>query len=316
MGLVSSSESNTNKESKMPEEKSSETLEEVPDPEARIGYNNYMLANQAQLGQLGQNNYMLGNKGQLAGQSNQLSLLNQYQNQYGQASNKVNSIKLNSQLGSDDYDYSLGSTGTASNYAQTSNSNSNKNNGNGVGYLDYFDYDSTNYSPAYQNYDVGMGLGNGMGGGYGGNNINYRKLLRRRNGLMSGGLGQLGNGQLGGQMNGQLGGQLNNRADSLGLGSTGWGATGGGYGGGATGYGNAGAGSGYGGYGPISIVSGYGAGNQQCETGINPLLALLTLAGAAVGFYFIYIRLTMSGGRKLKSSYVDDVADMMWLGKA
>merc|ERR1712241_1451329 len=51
--------------------------------------------------------------------------------------------------------------------------------------------------------------------------------------------------------------------------------------------------------------------------GINPLLALITLAGAAGGFYFIYIKLTMSGGRRLKSSYssyVDDAADMMWIG--
>ena len=126
---------------------------------------------------------------------------------------------------------------------------------------------------------------------------------------MSGGLGQLGNnGQLGG---GQLGGQLNNRADSLGLGSTGWGNTG--YGGGGNSYNDYGGGYG----GPVSVISGYGPSQQCSAMGINPLLALLTLAGAAVGFYFIYIKLTMSGGRRLKSSYssyVDDAADMMWIG--
>ena len=293
-------------------EESSETLESVP--EARIGYNNYMLANQlGQFGQLGQNNYMLANQ-------NQLSQYNQLGGQFGQSSNRVDT-KL-SQSSSTDYDYN---TGPASSYQQGSNSNllqsSNTNNNNGgIGYLDYFDYDSTNYSPAASlnmNYDMGMGIGNSMG--Y--SNNNYRKLLRRRNGLMSG--AQLGNGQsagqlgqLGGQMNGQLGGQLNNRADSLGLGSSGYGATG--FGGGATGYGGGatgyGGGSGYGA--PVSIVSGYGGGSGQCATGVNPLLALLTLAGAAVGFYFIYVKLTMSAGQRRSSNsyYVDEVADMLFIG--
>ena len=127
-------------------------------------------------------------------------------------------------------------------------------------------------------------------------------------------LGQLGN-QLGNQLSqvgnqfSQVGNQLGQmsglgKADNLGLASSGYGHSGVG---GQSGYG------GYGGGGPVSIVSGYGP-SQQCESGINPLLALLTLAGAAVGFYFIYIRLTMSGGRKLQESYFENTLDMMWLG--
>ena len=356
----------------MSEEDKSETHESVPEslpePEARVGFNNnYMLANNqglnnynqlqqlitnnnrfsqlnqmnqlSQLNKLGQssNSQQLGTTDydydydykqinnqqlqQLANKNNRFSQLNQL-NQLGQSSNRHDTSKL----ASTDYDYDIGSTGSASNYQQGgSNSNMllqgqssiNKNNG-GVGYLDYFDnYDSTNYAPQAQslnmNYDVGMGLGNGMGG-YSSNNNYRQKLLRRRNGLMSG--QQLGNaGQSAGQL-GQLGGgQLNNRADSLGLGSSGYGATG--FGGGATGYGGStgyGGGSGYGA--PVSIVSGYGGGSGQCASGVNPLLALLTLAGAAVGFYFIYVKLTMSAGQRRSSNsyYVDEVADILFIG--
>ena len=78
------------------------------------------------------------------------------------------------------------------------------------------------------------------------------------------------------------------------------------------GYGDYGGG-GYGG--PVSIVSGFGGGGQ-CDQGINPLLALLTLAGAAVGFYYIYIKLTMSGRRRsFSGSYLENVAETLWLGK-
>ena len=126
-------------------------------------------------------------------------------------------------------------------------------------------------------------LGQGSGG------VNQRMKSAQSNiyGLTGGsGLGSVGLSGLGG-----LGGGL-----GAGIGRTGYGG-----------------GSGYGG--PVSFVSGYGP-NTQCEQGINPLLALLTLAGAAVGFYFIYIKLTMSGGRRSLSSktVLEDVLDMTWIG--
>ena len=99
-------------------EENSDTLEEVPDPEARMGFNNYMMANQGQFGQLGHTNFMLGNKGQLAGQSNQLSLLNQYQNQYGQLGGQSNQY---GQLGgqSNQFGQLGGQYGQASNKVNT-----------------------------------------------------------------------------------------------------------------------------------------------------------------------------------------------------
>ena len=218
-----------------------------------------------------------------------------------------------------------------------------------AGYLDYLDYDTSNDNLNYANSNLynnnNYGLTTGLGQSYGSSsyddNLSYRQLMRRRQGLLAGGeaaggfnqLSQYGGGvgrqlnnnagsagqlnQLGGNQAGQMNqlgfgglnnlGQLGNlgKVDNLGLassgyGHSGYGATGGGYGG------------------PISIVSGYGP-SQQCETGINPLLALLTLAGAAVGFYFMYIRLTMSTGRKFPGKYqaasdFESVLDFAWMG--
>ena len=185
----------------------------------------------------------------------------------------------------------LGGTGSSSSL-QTSGSGSNT---NGIGYLDYFDYDTNTNN-------FGLNSLNNMNMYV--NTMGYSSpRIRRRNGLL-------------GQAGGQLGGQRM-KAESqnlIGLTGSGYGGALGGYGGlggiGRTGYG------GGSGYGPqVSYVSGYGP-NTQCESGINPLLALLTLAGAAVGFYFIYIKLTMSGGRKFGSKTIfEDVADMMWIGK-
>ena len=237
--------------------------------------------------------------------------------------------------------------------------------GSSTGYLDYLDYDTSNdnlnyaTSNLYNNNNYGLtGLGQSYGSTSYDDNLSYRQLLRRRQGLLAGGAGgfnqlnqlsqyggggrqlnnaagsagqlnqlsQVGNSPAAGQLSqlgnqlgfgggGQLGntlGQLGNlgKVDNLGLASSGYGNTGLGYGGTGGGYGG-----GYGG--PVSIVSGYGP-SQQCETGINPLLALLTLAGAAVGFYFMYIRLTMSTGRKFPGKYqandFESVLDFAWMG--
>ena len=205
-------------------------------------------------------------------------------------------------------------------------------------YLDYFDYDSNdnlNYAASnlYNNNNFGL---TGQGQSYGSpsytDNLSYRQLLRRRQGLLAGGSAQLGQyggrqlsqtgqlnqlsqagqlNQLGqaGQMNlgNQLGlGQLGNlgKVDNLGLASSGYGATG------------LGGHSGYGG--PVSVVSGYGP-SQQCETGINPVLALLTLAGAAVGFYFLWNAIQMATtGRTLSQKWqvgnFESALDFMWMG--
>ena len=165
-------------------------------------------------------------------------------------------------------------------------------------------------------------------GGYANRNNGGR--LRRRNGLLGQQAG-VGGAGLASQQAG-LGGQRMNAADTQnylgltgsglgganyaglsGLGGVGLSAFGGGIG--RQGYGN--SGSGYGG-GPVSFVSGYGP-STSCESGINPLLALLTLAGAAVGFYFIYIKLINSGGRQFGSfsffESFEEIADKIWIGK-
>lgn len=159
---------------------------------------------------------------------------------------------------------------------------------NGYGYLDYFDYTDNNYNSKLATNT---------------NQQYYANLLRRRNGLLNAAGGLAGLGGLSGQR------QLKT-ADAVGLASSGYGHSGYG-GGGHSGYGG---GGGYGG--PVSVVSGYGP-SQQCEQGINPLLALLTLAGAAVGFYFIYIKLTMSGRRSFQSDAggaLENIAEMLWIG--
>ncbi len=166
----------------------------------------------------------------------------------------------------------------------------------GVGYLDYF--------------DSGSNINNGLGLDYGltYNPRRFNGNFRRRNGLMNAGtVGAGGGGLAAGGLGAGLGGGLKSAASNglMALASSG-------YGGGHSGYG-----SGHSGYGgPVSVVSGYGP-SQQCESGLNPLVVLLTLAGAAIGFYFIYIKLTMSGGRTFGGTggnLVDSVADIMWIG--
>lgn len=83
------------------------------------------------------------------------------------------------------------------------------------------------------------------------------------------------------------------------------------------------------GYAPVSVVSGYGQAPSECETGLNPLLTLLTLGGAAVGFYFVINKLTkglgLFGGlgRKFQREqyekgvlnvFLDDMVDHFWIG--
>jgi hypothetical protein len=53
--------------------------------------------------------------------------------------------------------------------------------------------------------------------------------------------------------------------------------------------------------------------------GVNPFLIMITLAGAGVGFYFIYNKLTMIAGRKKRGAGDDDfmstfVPDVVWAG--
>ena len=213
----------------------------------------------------------------------------------------------------------LGATGASSSLLQQQDAAGT----NGIGYLDYFDYDSNNYNPGQQSLNtnnlnsmylnmVGQNSQAALGSQAGSLNSlvgQNNAYLGRRNGLLGQGSGGVNQRMKSAQSNiyGLTGGS---GLGSVGL--SGLGGLGGGLGGGIgrTGYGG---GSGYGG--PVSFVSGYGP-NTQCEQGINPLLALLTLAGAVVGFYFIYIKLTMSGGRRSLSSktVLEDVLDMTWIG--
>ena len=80
----------------------------------------------------------------------------------------------------------------------------------------------------------------------------------------------------------------------------------------------------------MSVISGYGQAPTECETGLNPLLTLLTLGGAAVGFYFVINKLTKGSGlfggigRKFQHEqyekghplnvFLDDVYDHFWIG--
>jgi hypothetical protein len=173
--------------------------------------------------------------------------------------------------------------------------------GQGIGYLDYFQTDSAGLT--------GFGLRRRLA---------LQRALRRRNGALAaaagttdtaGALGSLGS--LGGNAATDLTGAggalgtagltgLNDRGQGLlGLGSSGYGV-------------------GHSGYGYEPVISGYGLGpSQQCKSGINPLLALLTLAIAAAGFYFIYTKLTSITGRKkrdLFEFYLDSIADTVFRG--
>ena len=158
----------------------------------------------------------------------------------------------------------------------------------GIGYLDYFQADNAGLT--------GFGLRRKL--------ALQRAQLRRRNGQaalaaspaaspasnagvsdLTGAGGSLGLAGLTG---------LNSRNDALlGLGS-----------------------SGYGGYEPTSVVSGYGYGpSQQCKTGLNPLLVLLTLAAAAAGFYFLYTKVTKITGRKKRDLInLDPISDFVFTG--
>lgn len=80
----------------------------------------------------------------------------------------------------------------------------------------------------------------------------------------------------------------------------------------------------------MSVISGYGQAPTECDTGLNPLLTLLTLAGAAVGFYFVINKLTKGAGlfggigRKFQREqyekegifniFLDDVVNQFWIG--
>ena len=159
--------------------------------------------------------------------------------------------------------------------------------GQGIGYLDYFQTDNAGLT--------GFGLRRKL--------ALQRAQLRRRNGQaalaaspaaspasnagasdLTGAGGSLGLAGLTG---------LNSRNDALlGLGS-----------------------SGYGGYEPTSVVSGYGYGpSQQCKTGLNPLLVLLTLAAAAAGFYFLYTKVTKIAGRKRRDLELDPISEFVYTG--
>ena len=50
------------------------------------------------------------------------------------------------------------------------------------------------------------------------------------------------------------------------------------------------------GYSPVSVVSGYGQSTTECDKGLNPLLTLITLAGAALGGYLVFNKLTAGAG--------------------
>ena len=164
--------------------------------------------------------------------------------------------------------------------------------GQGIGYLDYFQTDNAGLT--------GFGLRRKLA-------LQQRaQMLRRRNGQaasvgaspsaspasnagaatdLTGAGGALGLAGLTG---------LNSRNDALlGLGS-----------------------SGYGGYESPGVVSGYGYGpSQQCKTGLNPLLVLLTLAAAAAGFYFLYTKITKITGRKKRDLIDSDpIADFVFTG--
>ena len=50
------------------------------------------------------------------------------------------------------------------------------------------------------------------------------------------------------------------------------------------------------------------------KSGINPLLILITLAGAGVGVYFVYNKLSNSGNRSLKTYSFTEYLDYIWTG--
>ncbi len=265
--------------------------------ESRIGYGNAMFANAGNLN--------LGNRRRFA--YSNLAALNAANGYSG---------------------YGVDSSGAGSNNLVASESSDTAGQGGlngagagGVGYLDYFD---GNQAGSVANGNNGLGLD------YAASGLTFvpRRAggFRRRNGLLNAGaaaLGGLANGLAGGGGgsggltgmgglaglgNGLKSAATNAAGNLMALPSSGYGHSGGGYGH---------SGGGHSGYGaPVNVVSGYGP-SQQCESGLNPLIVLLTLAGAAIGFYFIYIKLTMSGGRTFGGTggnIVDTVADVLWIG--
>merc|ERR1711997_7350 len=87
---------------------------------------------------------------------------------------------------------------------------------------------------------------------------------------------------------------------------------------GASGFGNYGAGNvGLGrnsGYSAINVVSGYGPG--VCEDrGLNPILVLATLAGAALAFFIIYRQVTSGGKRTINptvNEFLEHISNLFW----
>ena len=180
--------------------------------------------------------------------------------------------------------------------------------GQSVGYLDYFQNDNIGLT--------GIGLRRRLA---------LQRALRRRNGAaaaagVGGGLGAGGAGAVDSAGLNSIG--SNSIADLTGAGALGGGLGAAGLTGlndrsqgllglGSSGYGNSG-------YGYEPAISGYGLGpSQQCKSGLNPLLTLLTLAVAAAGFYFLYTKLTSLAGRKKRDDsghYLDDLADTFFNG--
>lgn len=156
----------------------------------------------------------------------------------------------------------------------------------GVGYLDYFQDDASTLSELALRRRLAL-----------------QRALRRRNGVAAG-------------LNSGVAAKLNGLGasdfDSAGLSSndladlTGAGALTGSPG--LAGLSNRdsgllGLGSDYGHDTYSSGVSGYGVGyapSTQCNTGLNPLLLVLTAAIAIAGFYFMYTRLTVIPGKRKK----------------
>jgi hypothetical protein len=158
----------------------------------------------------------------------------------------------------------------------------------GIGYLDYFQGDNAGLT--------GFGMRRKL--------ALQRAQLRRRNGQAA-----LGASPAAGSASNAGATDLTGAGGALGLaGLTGLNSRGDGL----VGLGS----SGYGGYEPTSVVSGYGYGpSQQCKTGLNPLLVLLTLAAAAAGFYFLYTKITKIAGRKKRDLIdMDQVSEFVFAG--
>ena len=160
---------------------------------------------------------------------------------------------------------------------------------------------AANQIPAYTDYQDYGGVGASGVGAYGTGN--------RRN-LGFSGYGNYGNY---GNMNRGLG-FSSPRSLGGGVGASGLGN----YGAGNVGLGrNSGYGGSGSGYSPINVVSGYGPG--VCEDrGLNPILVLATLAGAALAFFIIYRQVTSGGKRTINptvNEFLEHISNLFWSGK-